>query len=102
MFRFAGVFSGAKLGALLYAMWARRGRPAPVVAGMIASALVMTVIVVVGKTTSFHINWPWYSMIGATVCLLVAHLGAGKGTLSSDRDVDRPVAGETADTSDRD
>ena len=75
VFQFAGIFSGAKLGALLLAMRAKQqegGRSGPVVAGMLASAAVMGCVVAATRSGWVTINWPWYPALGTAVCVGVA------------------------------
>ena len=74
VFQFAGVFSGAKLGALLLAMRSKeeRGRAWPVMAGMVTSAAVMALVVASTRAGYFKINWPWYPAMGTFVCVVVA------------------------------
>ena len=61
-FALHGLTTGAMLGAMLLALWWKKGRSAPVVVGMFLSLLVMTTIKL--KTA---IAWPWYTLIGASV-----------------------------------
>ena len=72
VFQFAGVFSGAKLGALLLAMRAPDGRSGPMMAGMIASALIMACVVTATRQGWLVINWPWYPVLGTLICVGVA------------------------------
>jgi SSS family transporter len=79
VFQFAGVFAGAKLGSLLLSMWAaRRERDrsgaGPVIGGMIASAALMAVIVLLVKNDLLQLRWPWYPAIGTLVCLGVVRV----------------------------
>ncbi|MBU6400659.1 MAG: hypothetical protein KGS61_10095, partial [Verrucomicrobia bacterium] len=68
-FSLRGLTSGGLLGGLLLAVWARRGRSAPVVIGMASSLAVMIVIDTAWKD---EIAWPWYTLIGVVVTLTVA------------------------------
>lgn len=83
-FSLRGLTSGALLGGLLLAVLQRRGRAWPVVAGMIASLLVMTAIQVLPKwetTKTFwqtiigpEIFWPWYTLVGTAITMTVAEI----------------------------
>lgn len=64
-----GLTSGALLGGLLLAVLWKRAPAAPVVAGMLASLLVMAAINLWFKP---HIAWPWYTLLGTTVAMTVA------------------------------
>lgn len=66
-FALRGLTSGALLGGLVLAVYWKKGRPAPVVLGMLASLAAMITIEVCTK-----IFWPWYTLIGATITLSVA------------------------------
>jgi len=78
-FSLRGLTSGALLGGLILAVFWRRGRAAPVVAGMAASLAVMTAIQTLPKldstralwmqTVGAEIYWPWYTLIGLIVTL---------------------------------
>lgn len=95
VFQFAGIFAGAKLGSMLFALWTRSGYPGPVTSGMVISFVVMGCVVYLTKTTALQINWPWYPFIGTLVCLTVARmLSVGRGR-PQDRSIDRPTPGET-------
>jgi SSS family transporter len=83
-FSLRGLTSGALLGGLLLAVFWKKGRPAPIVAGMLASLAGMTAIQVLPrlewskglwmKLVGSEIFWPWYTLIGTTITLLVAWL----------------------------
>ena len=77
-FSLGGLTSGAMLGGLLLAVFGRRGRPAPVVAGMFSALGVMLVLNQFWKT---EVAWPWYTLIGTAVTLAVA--GATRRLLKS-------------------
>lgn len=62
-----GLTSGALLASLLLTIFWRRGSGAPVVLGMVVSLVSMIVIFGSGK-----IYWPWYTLIGSSIALLVA------------------------------
>jgi len=71
-FALRGLTSGALLGGLLLAVFWKKGRPAPIMIGMVVSLLVMTAIEVLPKIKGVHwdgIFWPWYTLIGTTVMI---------------------------------
>jgi SSS family transporter len=68
-FSLRGLTAGGLLGGLLLAVWTKRGSPIPVVTGMAASLAVMTTIELTWKA---QIAWPWYTLIGTAVTVLVA------------------------------
>jgi SSS family transporter len=68
-FDLSGLTSGALLGGLLLAVVWKRGRAGPVVIGMLASLAVMTLISLRFKPL---VAWPWYTLIGTSVTVLVA------------------------------
>ncbi len=70
-FSLNGLTSGAMLGGLLLALLWKNGRASPVVLGMLASLAVMAVISLRFKA---EIAWPWFTLIGTSVTLLVAWL----------------------------
>jgi len=70
-FSLRGLTSGALLGGLLLAVVWKKGRALPVVFGMVTSLAVMTCITAFWKTL---IGWPWYTLIGTSVTVLVALL----------------------------
>ena len=86
-FSLAGLTSGAMLGGLILVIWWKEGGSAPVVVGMFVSLAVM--IYVKTQTT---IAWPWYTMIGAFVCVVAATLLRG-----SRRGGGAPSAAESVD-----
>lgn len=81
-FSLRGLTSGALLGGLALAVFGRRGRSTPVVGGMLAALGTMTAIHLLPRLewtgelwrawVGPEIFWPWYTLIGATVCLVVA------------------------------
>jgi len=83
-FSLRGLTSGALLGGLLLAVFWRQGRALPLIAGMACSLVVMTTIQTLPRLegtkdlwrawVGVEIFWPWYTLIGATVTLLVAGL----------------------------
>ncbi len=80
-FTLRGLTSGALLGGLLLAVFARRGGPWPVILGMCASLACLLGVSqfewmepVNGKPTAQQVFWPWYTTIGTLVTLGVAWL----------------------------
>jgi SSS family transporter len=83
-FSLRGLTSGALVGGLGLAVFSRRGRAAPVIAGMVAALALMTMIQVLPQWGPTHdwwfklfgteIFWPWYPLIGAVVTVVVARL----------------------------
>ncbi|MGA1236866.1 MAG: sodium:solute symporter family transporter, partial [Limisphaerales bacterium] len=65
-FSLRGLTSGALLGGVIMAVFLRRGSPWPVVVGMLSALGVMLWV-----QTSTTVFWPWYTLIGCSVCLLV-------------------------------
>lgn len=68
-FALRGLTSGALLGGLLLAVFWRKGRAVPVIAGMTTSLVVMVLISVFWKEKIF---WPWYTLIGTLVTMAIA------------------------------
>jgi Na+/proline symporter len=83
-FSLRGLTSGALLGGLLLAVFWKRGRAIPVVAGMVVALVCMTAIQVLPKLAwskglwnalvGAEVFWPWYTLIGAAVTVAVAWL----------------------------
>jgi solute:Na+ symporter, SSS family len=81
-FSLRGLTSGALLGGLILAIFWRRARPNAVVAGMFAALMAMTGIHILPRLEvsrelwlaliGTEIFWPWYTLIGASICLVVA------------------------------
>jgi solute:Na+ symporter, SSS family len=81
-FSLRGLTSGALLGGLLLAIFGRRGHATPVVIGMLAALVAMSAIHLLPRLewsrelwmhwVGTEIFWPWYTLIGTTICLLVA------------------------------
>ena len=69
-FSLRGLTSGALLGGLILAVWWKRGAAAPVILGMVCSLAVMAWIN--RPQAGFAIYFPWYTMIGCAVTILVA------------------------------
>jgi solute:Na+ symporter, SSS family len=69
-FSLRGLTSGALLGGLILAVWWKRGTAAPVILGMFCSLIVMAYLS--RPHASFPIYFPWYTMIGCAVTILVA------------------------------
>ena len=83
-FSLRGLTSGALVGGLGLAVFSRKTRALPVVAGMVASLLTMTAVQVLPqwpRTSGVwmacfgtEIFWPWYPLMGASITLGVAWL----------------------------
>jgi solute:Na+ symporter, SSS family len=83
-FSLRGLTGGALLSGLGLAVFWRRGRAGPVIAGMLVSLLFMTALQVLPKltwtrdfwmrTVGTEVFWPWYTLLGASVTLLTAHV----------------------------
>jgi Na+/proline symporter len=91
-FSLRGLTSGALLGGLLLAVFWKRGGPAPLVTGMVASLLVM-----IGVSLNWfwetRIDWPWYTLIGTVITLAVAwviRLAWPAATPTNSANVERP------------
>ncbi len=69
-FSLRGLTSGALLGGLILALWWKRGSSAPVIFGMLFSLGVMTWVT--RAHAGFAIYFPWYTMIGCAVTIVVA------------------------------
>ncbi len=80
-FSLRGLTSGALLGGLVLVVWWRQGRALPVVAGSVASVLVMLVVSRVEwngdgtapGVTPARVAWPWFTLIGTTVTLSISY-----------------------------
>lgn len=69
-FTVAGLTAGGILGAFVYGMIVKGGRPEPVVIGMIISFLFMVLLnIAMSKGWIWKINWPWHATIGMAICL---------------------------------
>jgi SSS family solute:Na+ symporter len=83
-FELRGLTSGALLGGLLLAVFGKKGRPTPVIIGMLVSFMLMSAIESLQKadytralwmkTFGTEIFWPWYTAIGAFITLTTASL----------------------------
>jgi SSS family transporter len=83
-FSLRGLTSGALLGGLALTLFWRKGRPAPVIIGMLISLAVMTAIQVLPqwevtkpfwmRTIGTEVFWPWFTLIGLTITLSIAWL----------------------------
>ena len=71
-FALTGLTSGAMLGGLLTALFTKKGSAAPVILGMATSLAVMIVV-----QLETNIAWPWFTLVGATITVLVAVLMRG-------------------------
>jgi len=78
-FTLRGLTGGALLGGLFLAVFWKRGRTVPVIAGMLAGLVFMIgvsqfswAVEVAGKTETHKVFWPWFTLMGATVTLVVA------------------------------
>ncbi len=67
-FTLRGLTSGAMLGGLLLALFGKRDRSTPVVFGMFSALAVMLAI---NYFWSTKVAWPWYTLIGTAVTLVV-------------------------------
>jgi len=80
-FKLRGLTSGALLGGLLLAVFWKKGRGLPVIAGMLASLVVMITISPMVQANlppgwprlAVKIAFPWYTLIGTTVMLVIAY-----------------------------
>jgi SSS family transporter len=70
-FSLRGLTSGALLGGLLLAIFWKQRRALPVVAGMMSSLALMTVLSIRFKS---DVSWPWFTLIGTVVTLTAAWL----------------------------
>jgi Na+/proline symporter len=83
-FALRGLTSGALLGGLGLAVFWKKGRATPVIAGMLVSLGTMTAIQILPKwdwssawwerVVGTEIFWPWYTLIGVVVTVGVARL----------------------------
>lgn len=83
-FALRGLTSGALLGGLALAIFWRKGRALPIIAGMLVSLGCMTAIQLLPKfaltrdwwmkAIGTEIFWPWYTLIGVVITLLTAGL----------------------------
>ena len=65
-FSLRGLTSGALLGAVLMAVVLRHGSPRPIVIGMLTALAAMILV-----KTQTAVFWPWYTLIGSSICLAV-------------------------------
>jgi solute:Na+ symporter, SSS family len=70
-FSLRGLTSGALLGGLMLTLFWRRGPAAPLIAGMVAS-LVLMIGVSLNWFWKTPIDWPWFTLLGTIVTLAVA------------------------------
>lgn len=83
-FALRGLTSGALVGGLALAIFWKKGRSIPVITGMVVSLATMTAIQLLPKldctkdlwmkVVGTEIFWPWYTLIGAGITLLIAAL----------------------------
>lgn len=84
-FALRGLTSGALLGSLFLVLWWRTGRALPVIVGSMASVgcvLWMSLHrwIVLGPDGRVHqasVAWPWYTLVGTVITLVVAGLVRG-------------------------
>jgi SSS family transporter len=82
-FTLRGLTSGALLGGLIMVLFRRKGSPWPLVIGMVASLLVMIGVsqyewatLVNGKEVKLKVAWPWFTLIGTSVTLVIVWLAS--------------------------
>jgi SSS family solute:Na+ symporter len=83
-FALRGLTSGALLGGLGLAIFWKKARAIPVIAGMVTSLCIMTALQVLPtlkstkhiwtRTIGVEIFWPWYTLIGLIVTVAVARV----------------------------
>ena len=80
-FSLNGLTNGAMLGGLALALWWKKGRATPLVAGMITALACMIVLsqihwtrTVGGAEQSVGLAWPWYTLIGSLITIAVASI----------------------------
>jgi SSS family solute:Na+ symporter len=81
-FSLRGLTSGALLGGLLLAVFWKKGRAWPVIAGMLTSLGAMAMLQILPqlswskdlwmRTVGTEIYWPWYTLIGCLITLFTA------------------------------
>ena len=78
-FALRGLTSGALLGALLLVIFWKRGRPLPVIVGMVGSFIGMIFVSryewVISQALTLQtakVAWPWYTLIGTILCIGIA------------------------------
>ncbi len=78
-FSLNGLTSGAMLGGLLLAIFAKQTKPSAVVTGMLCSLVAMIALSqfswtteVNGETVQHKVFWPWFTLIGTLLTLVVA------------------------------
>ena len=70
-FSLVGLASGGLLGGVLLALTIKKGRGTPIILGMVVSLMAMLAIKY-GLKDAIH--WPWYTMIGCGITLVVTML----------------------------
>lgn len=83
-FSLRGLTSGALLGGLILAIFWKQRRAMPLISGMLVSLAVMTAVQVLPRlpatrefwlrTIGTEVFWPWYTLMGTVVTLVVALL----------------------------
>ena len=79
-FTLRGLTSGAMLGGLLLALFGKRGRSTPVVIGMFSALAAMLAI---NFFWPMQVAWPWYTLIGTVVTLMVTGVARRLGKVNS-------------------
>jgi Na+/proline symporter len=78
-FSLSGLTAGAMLGGLILALRWKQGRSVPVISGMLVSLGFMLLLsqftwteIVDGAPVVRKLHWPWFTLIGTTVTILIA------------------------------
>ena len=96
-FTLRGLTSGALLGGLTLAVFGRRGRSGPVIIGMLASLGFMVWLSQFtwtteagGVKTTHKVFWPWFTLIGTVVTLVVAWaVGRLQGPVAAEAETEK-------------
>ena len=89
VFSLAGIFSGAKLAAILLSLRGSSRNSPALVSAMLGSCSLMLAIVFAVRRGFFRLNWPWYSIVGTLACIVAYRLFSrlhGHSTRPSERD----------------